>query len=151
MDFEQSDKVRELLDRLRTFMEAHIYPNEPVYQQQLADMGYGVENWQNWGAVPIVEELKRKAREAGLWNLFLPDSEHGRGLTNLEYAPLCEEMGRVGWAPEVFNCSAPDTGNMEQVEKYVKKRKIAGFGNSLRTAFPVIHEGIRDKMLGLLS
>ena len=118
MDFEHSDKVRELIDRLQAFMDEHIYPNLETYQQQLGEMGSGVDNWQNWGPVPILEELKPKAREAGLWNLFLPESERGGGLTNLEYAPLCEIMGRVGWSPEVFNCSAPDTGNMETIERY---------------------------------
>ncbi len=118
MDFEYSDKVNELRDRLTAFMNAHIYPNEATFQEQLYAMGYGTENWQNWGPVQIVEDLKPKAREAGLWNLFLPDSERGGGLSNLEYAPLCEIMGRVGWAPEVFNCSAPDTGNMETIERY---------------------------------
>ncbi|MGI9425061.1 MAG: acyl-CoA dehydrogenase family protein [Hyphomicrobiaceae bacterium] len=118
MDFEPSDKVKELRDRLMAFMDAHIYPNQETYQQQLAAMGYGAENWNNWGPVPILEELKPQAREAGLWNLFLPESERGGGLTNLEYAPLCEIMGRVSWAPEVFNCSAPDTGNMETIERY---------------------------------
>lgn len=112
MDFEHSDKVKDLLERLEAFMGEHIYPNLETYQQQLAAMG------ENWDAVPIVEELKPLARKAGLWNLFLPDSELGAGLTNLEYAPLCEIMGRVGWSPEVFNCSAPDTGNMETLERY---------------------------------
>ena len=106
MDFEHSDKVRELIDRLQAFMDEHIYPNLETYQQQLGEMGSGVDNWQNWGPVPILEELKPKAREAGLWNLFLPDSERGGGLTNLEYAPLCEIMGRSHIAPEVFNSMA---------------------------------------------
>ncbi len=118
MDFEYSDKVNELRDRLMAFMDEHIYPNEATFAEQLQAMGYGAENWRNWGPVQIVEDLKPKAREAGLWNLFLPDSERGGGLTNLEYAPLCEIMGSVGWAPEVFNCSAPDTGNMETIERY---------------------------------
>jgi acyl-CoA dehydrogenase len=118
MDFEYSDKVNELRDRLMAFMDEHIYPNQATFAEQLQAMGYGAENWKNWGPVQIVEDLKPKAREAGLWNLFLPDSERGGGLTNLEYAPLCEIMGRVGWAPEVFNCSAPDTGNMETIERY---------------------------------
>lgn len=118
MDFDHSDKVRELIDRLKAFMDEHIYPNQETFQQQLTEMGSGTDNWENWGPVPILEELKPKAREAGLWNLFLPHSERGGGLTNLEYAPLCETMGRVGWASEVFNCSAPDTGNMETIERY---------------------------------
>ncbi|MBU2963190.1 acyl-CoA dehydrogenase family protein [Citreicella sp. C3M06] len=118
MDFDQSPKVKDLCARLNAFMEEHIYPNEPLYAQQLQDMGYGVEHWENWGGVPIIEELKPKAREAGLWNLFLPESRKGGGLTNLEYAPLCEIMGRAPWSAEVFNCSAPDTGNMETLERF---------------------------------
>ena len=112
MDFEHSDKVKALAARLGAFMDEYIYPNQELHQQQVAAMG------DDWSAVPIVEELKPKAREAGLWNLFLPDSELGAGLTNLEYAPLCEIMGRVIWASEVFNCSAPDSGNMETIERY---------------------------------
>src|SRR5215470_18945187 len=91
-------------------MEAHIYPNESVYEAQVAA--------NRWEQPPIMEELKPKARAAGLWNLFLPDSEYGAGLSNLEYAPLCEIMGRSVMASEVFNCSAPDTGNMEVIERY---------------------------------
>ena len=93
-------------------MEKHVYPNEQTFLNQVKAMG------DDWAPVPVIEELKPKAREAGLWNLFLPDSDLGAGLTNLEYAPLCEVMGRVLWAPEVFNCSAPDTGNMETIERY---------------------------------
>jgi len=118
MDFEMSPKARDLCDRLEVFMDAHVYPNEPVYQQQLKDMGASVEDWENWGGVPIIEELKVKARAEGLWNLFLPESRRGGGLTNLEYAPLCEIMGRAPWSAEIFNCSAPDTGNMETLERY---------------------------------
>jgi acyl-CoA dehydrogenase len=112
MDFEHNDKVKSLLERLTAFMDEYIYPNQDIYRNQLAEMA------DNWTAVPIVEELKPRAREAGLWNLFLPESKLGAGLTNLEYAPLCEVMGRVGWSSEVFNCSAPDTGNMETLERY---------------------------------
>ena len=118
MDFDTSPKVVELRDRLMAFMDEHVYPNEATFQEQLYAMGYGTENWKNWSPVQIVEDLKVKAREEGLWNLFLPDSERGFGLSNLEYAALCEVMGRVAWAPEVFNCSAPDTGNMETIERY---------------------------------
>ncbi len=118
MDFDLSPKAADLEDRLSAFMDEHVYPNEPTYQQQLQEMGYGVEQWENWGAVPIIEALKPKARDAGLWNLFLPHSERGGGLTNLEYAPLCEIMGRAPWSAEIFNCSAPDTGNMETLERY---------------------------------
>ncbi|MBX6373042.1 MAG: acyl-CoA dehydrogenase family protein [Acetobacteraceae bacterium] len=112
MDFAYSEKVEALRARLLAFMDEHIYPNEPVYHAQQAAM---TDRWQ---PVPIVEELKAKARAAGLWNLFLPHSDRGAGLTNLEYAPLAEIMGRVHWASEVFNCSAPDTGNMETIERY---------------------------------
>src|SRR5436309_130252 len=110
MEFEFSAKVRELEARLRAFMNQHIYPNEQLYHKQIA-MG------DRWKPTAIIEELKPKARALGLWNLFLPD-EHGAGLTNLEYAPLCEIMGRSMMAPEVFNCSAPDTGNMEVLARY---------------------------------
>lgn len=112
MDFAYSERVEQLRARLLAFMDEHIYPNEPVYNRQLAEAA------DRWQPVPIVEELKPKAKAAGLWNLFLPESEHGAGLTNLEYAPLAEIMGRVPWASEVFNCSAPDTGNMETIERY---------------------------------
>jgi len=111
MLFQFSERVRELEARLRAFMDEHIYPNEKLYGEQIASSD-------RWKPVPIIEELKPKARAAGLWNLFLPDSEHGAGLTNFEYAPLCEIMGRSAMAPEVFNCSAPDTGNMEVLARY---------------------------------
>ena len=112
MDFEYSDKVQDFRRRLTAFMEEQIYPNEPIFQEQL---GAGESRWQ---VPPIMEELKGRARAAGLWNLFLPDAEEGAGLTNLEYAPLAEIMGRSPIAPEVFNCSAPDTGNMEVLVRY---------------------------------
>jgi acyl-CoA dehydrogenase len=116
LDFFYSAKVKELQTKLTNFMEEHVYPNEIVYEQQLNDQ----EN--RWSAVPeVMEELKEKAKAAGLWNLFLPDSEYGAGLTNLEYAPLCEIMGRSLIGPEVFNCSAPDTGNMEVIVRYGKE------------------------------
>ncbi|HVS55521.1 MAG TPA: acyl-CoA dehydrogenase family protein [Casimicrobiaceae bacterium] len=111
MDFDYSPKVIELQDRLRAFMEAHVYPNEQRFGDEV---GQG----DRWQPTRLIEELKAKAKAAGLWNLFLPASERGAGLTNTEYAPLCEIMGRVLWAPEVFNCSAPDTGNMEVLERY---------------------------------
>ena len=111
MDFDHSPRVRELLARLTGFMDAHVYPNEALYDRQVAA-------GDRWVAPPLLDELKAKAREAGLWNLFLPESELGAGLTNVEYAPLCEVMGRVHWAPELFNCSAPDTGNMEVLVRY---------------------------------
>ena len=111
MLFEFPPHVRELELRLRAFMDEHIYPNEKRYHQQIAA-------GDRWQPTAIIEELKPKARAAGLWNLFLPDKEYGAGLSNFEYAPLCEIMGRSHMAPEVFNCSAPDTGNMEVLARY---------------------------------
>lgn len=108
---ERTPRVRELKARLERFMEEHIYPNEREFYHQ-------VDSGDRWAVVPLMRELQEKARAEGLWNLFLPDSEYGAGLTNLEYAPLCELMGRVSFAPEVFNCSAPDTGNMEVLVRY---------------------------------
>jgi acyl-CoA dehydrogenase len=111
MHFAHSEKVRGLQQKLTAFMDQYIYPNENVYYRQIRE-------GDRWQPVPIVEELKPKAHASGLWNLFLPDPEWGAGLTNLEYAPLCEIMGRVAMAPEVFNCAAPDTGNMEVLARY---------------------------------
>jgi acyl-CoA dehydrogenase len=112
MQFDHSAKVSDLQRRLSAFMDEHVYPNERTYHHQIAD-------GDRWQPTAIVEELKPKARAAGLWNLFLPESDYGAGLTNVEYAPLCEIMGRVpGFGPEVFNCSAPDTGNMEVLVRY---------------------------------
>jgi len=111
MDFDVSPKVKTLQERLQKFMEEHIYPHETRYGQEVATG----DRWQPTG---LIEQLKKEARVAGLWNLFLPESPRGAGLSNLEYAPLCEIMGRVHWAPEVFNCSAPDTGNMEILERF---------------------------------
>jgi alkylation response protein AidB-like acyl-CoA dehydrogenase len=110
MILEFTDKTRELHQRLTAFMDQYIYPNEQKFHEQIAAS--------RWTPTAIVEELKIKARAEGLWNLFLPESENGAGLTNLEYAPLCEIMGRSVIAPEVFNCSAPDTGNMEVLARY---------------------------------
>ena len=109
--FEFSPKVQQLQERLSAFMEEHIYPNEKRYYKEAEELG-------PWKVAPVLDELKPKARAAGLWNLFLPESAHGAGLTNFEYAPLCEIMGRSHLAPEVFNCSAPDTGNMEVLARY---------------------------------
>ena len=111
MPLEVSDHTRELTARLSAFMDEHIYPNEATFEEQVAA-------GDRWQPTKIVEELKAKARAAGLWNLFLPESEYGAGLTNRQYAPLCEIMGRSPIAAEVFNCSAPDTGNMEVFERY---------------------------------
>lgn len=114
MHFEHNDRTKDLIARLQAFMDENIYPNEQVWDQQMA--ASAVDN--PFSPPPILEELKARARAAGLWNLFLPDPEHGHGLSNVEYAPLCEIMGRVVWAPEVFNCNAPDTGNMELLHDY---------------------------------
>jgi acyl-CoA dehydrogenase len=111
VDFELSKKSQDYLRRLGAFMDEHIYPNEEHFYAQLAA-------GDPWEEPALLEDFKRKARAAGLWNLFLPDSHYGAGLSNLEYAPLCEMMGRVRWSAEVFNCSAPDTGNMETLERY---------------------------------
>jgi acyl-CoA dehydrogenase len=110
MDFELSTKTKELQQRLRIFMDAHVYPNEHRFHEELER--------ERWKPTQTIEELKSKARSEGLWNLFLPGDENGAGLTNLDYAPLCEIMGRSHMAPEVFNCSAPDTGNMEVLARY---------------------------------
>lgn len=111
MPFDPSPKVQELQGRITAFMEEHIYPNEKRHVAEAEEYG-------PWKVLPLIDELKPQAREQGLWNLFLPESEHGAGLSNLEYAPLCEIMGRSLLAPEVFNCSAPDTGNMEVLARY---------------------------------
>jgi acyl-CoA dehydrogenase len=117
LDFSYSQKVKELQEKLTAFMEVNVYPNERVYGQQLNEQD------SRWSAIPqVMEELKEKAKAAGLWNLFLPESEYGAGLTNQEYAPLCEIMGRSLIGPEVFNCSAPDTGNMEVIVRYGKEQ-----------------------------
>jgi acyl-CoA dehydrogenase len=112
LNFDYSEKVIRLRARLEAFMDELVYPNEKTYKEQLEAAG------DRWSVPQIMEELKREARGAGLWNLFLPDSEYGAGLTNLEYAPLCEIMGRSPIAPEVFNCNAPDTGNMDVLVRY---------------------------------
>lgn len=112
MDFAYSEKVNELRQRLNDFMDRYIYPNEQTYRGQITTSGNPHHH------AEIVDELKAKARAEGLWNLFLPDKEYGAGLTNLEYAPLAEIMGSVSWASEVFNCSAPDTGNMEILAQF---------------------------------
>ena len=112
MDFEYSARTTKYLDQVRSFINAHILPSETLYAQQLESAS------SRWAVPPVMEELKSRARREGLWNLFLPGSEYGPGLTNLEYAPICELMGRTPIAPEVFNCSFPDTGNMEALVRY---------------------------------
>ena len=112
MDFNHTDKVLDLKEQLNAFMDEHVYPNEEAYTDHF-------KNTDNkWVSPPLMQELKNKAKDAGLWNLFLPESERGAGLSNLEYAPLAEIMGRVFFASEVFNCNAPDTGNMEVLDRY---------------------------------
>jgi len=113
MDFAFSPRTVRLMERLQAFMTEYVYPAEALWHEQM--LSFGADRWR---VPPVLEQLKDRARAAGLWNLFLPESASGAGLTNLEYAPLCEIMGRVLWAPEVFNCSAPDTGNMEVLERY---------------------------------
>ena len=140
MDFTLSARTQDYLKRLAAFMDAHVYPNEARFSAQL-------EDGDRWREPPLLEELRHRARAAGLWNLFLPDSPHGAGLSNLEYAPLCELMGRVPWSAEVFNCSAPDTGNMETLERYgtpAQKRAwleplLAG---TIRSAFAMTEPGV---------
>jgi acyl-CoA dehydrogenase len=111
MNFDFNEKTREYQERVSAFMDKHIYPSEARFHQE-------IETGDRWQPTALIEELKPLAREAGLWNLFLPDSHRGAGLKNIEYAPLAEIMGRVEFASEVFNCSAPDTGNMETIERY---------------------------------
>ena len=134
MDFVFSARVSELRERLLAFMDEVVYPNERTYAEQHA----AAPN--RWASPPVMEEMKRRARAAGLWNLFLPESELGGGLTNLEYAPLCEIMGRSPIAPEVFNCAAPDTGNMEVLVRYgtdAQKRRWLGplLDGAIRSAY----------------
>jgi acyl-CoA dehydrogenase len=126
MNFDPSERAQQWLQKLQQFMEQHVYPAEALYQQQARDLG--------WAALPLVEELKQRAHGAGLWNLFMPPASgapevdatfhfESPGLSNLEYAPLAEVMGRVLWASEVFNCSAPDTGNMEVFQRYATREQ----------------------------
>ncbi|WP_395707360.1 acyl-CoA dehydrogenase family protein [Casimicrobium huifangae] len=115
MDFQHSDKVKDYQARLLRFFDEHIYPNEHRYENDVAD---NTKAGNRWAPTKVVEELKPIARAQGLWNLFCPHTEYGAGLNNMEYAPLAEIMGRVMWASEVFNCSAPDTGNMETIIQY---------------------------------
>ena len=141
MHFDYSDKVKALQKRVGDFMDEHVFPNEETFVRQINE---GSDRWQ---PAPIVEELKEKAKAAGLWNLFLPDSERGFGLTNLEYAPLAELMGRVHFASEVFNCSAPDTGNMEVLERYGndehKKQWLAPLlDGKIRSAFAMTEPAV---------
>ena len=137
MDFTHSPKVVELLARLARFMETRVYPAEPAFA---AEVEANRRRGNPWVATAVVEQLKRAARAEGLWNLFLPESEYGAGLTNLEYAPLCEIMGRSWIAPEAFNCNAPDTGNMEVLVRYATEAQkkawlVPLLAGEIRSAF----------------
>ncbi len=144
MDFDYSPKVRDLQKRLTAFMDEHIYPNEAVFDHEVeANRAKG----NPWVPTAIIEQLKDKARAAGLWNLFLPQSERGAGLSNLEYAPLCEIMGRSHIAPEAFNCNAPDTGNMETIERYGNDAQreqwlLPLLAGKIRSAFAMTEPGV---------
>ena len=140
MDFEYSPKVKELQERVSAFMDEQIYPNEEKMTAEIAE-------GDRWQPIQLLEDIKAKAKAAGLWNMFLPDSERGFGLTNLEYAPLCEIMGRSPFAPEAFNCSAPDTGNMEVLERYAseenKQRWLTRLLNGeIRSAFAMTEPAV---------
>ena len=140
MPFDPSPKIVDLQKRLNAFMDEHIYPNEKRHVEEAETLG-------PWKVHPIIEELKPTARAAGLWNLFLPESPHGAGLTNLEYAPLCEIMGRSFLAPEVFNCSAPDTGNMEVLARYGTPEQQAQWlkpllAGEIRSCFAMTEPGV---------
>ncbi|WP_119286466.1 acyl-CoA dehydrogenase [Azohydromonas sediminis] len=144
MDFDYSPRTKQLQAQVREFMDAYVYPAEQRYWDEIdANTRAG----RRWTPVPVIEELKPKARAAGLWNLFLPDSEYGAGLMNQEYAPLAEIMGRVPWASEVFNCSAPDTGNMEVLVRYgtpeQKKRWLEPLlAGEIRSAFAMTEPAV---------
>jgi acyl-CoA dehydrogenase len=144
MDFDYSPRTKELQARVRAFMDAHVYPNEARY---FAEIEANTQAGRRWTPLPVIEELKPKARAAGLWNLFLPESDLGAGLTNQEYAPLAEVMGAVPWASEVFNCSAPDTGNMEVLVRYgteeQKKRWLVPLmQGEIRSAFAMTEPAV---------
>ncbi len=144
MDFSHSEKVRDLQERITQFMENHVYPAEALYHKELEENRRAGNPWQ---VTKVIEDLKKKAKAADLWNLFLPHSEHGAGLTNLEYAPLCEIMGRSHIAPEAFNCSAPDTGNMEVLARYATKAQqqrwlVPLLEGKIRSAFAMTEPGV---------
>jgi acyl-CoA dehydrogenase len=138
MNFDYTPKVQELRQKLSHFFDEHIYPNERAFNSEVAA---NRANGNAWVPTELIEKLKKQARDAGLWNLFLPASERGAGLSNLEYAPLCEIMGRVPWAPEVFNCGAPDTGNMETIERYGSEQQ------KLQWLEPLLQGEIRSAFL----
>jgi alkylation response protein AidB-like acyl-CoA dehydrogenase len=139
MDFSHSERTRDYLKRIEAFMRDRIAPVEDAHLKEMMQARRGGD-WKSWRVNPEIERLKAEAREAGLWNLFLPDPEHGSGLSNVDYAPLCEAMGRSLIAPEVFNCNAPDTGNMEVLEKYGSEEQKARWlkpllAGEIRSAF----------------
>ncbi|MBL8303257.1 MAG: acyl-CoA dehydrogenase family protein [Ideonella sp.] len=144
MDFEHSDKVKALQARVGAFMDEHVYPAEARFEQEM-DAARAAGN--PWQPAPVMEELKDKAKAAGLWNLFLPESKYGAGLTNLEYAPLCEIMGRSAIGAEPFNCSAPDTGNMETLVRYATPEQQEQWlkpllDGSIRSAFAMTEPAV---------
>jgi acyl-CoA dehydrogenase len=141
MQFEESDRVKGLREKVEGFMADHVYPNEATFFRQIEEAA------DRWQPVPVMEELKAKAKKAELWNLFLPESEYGAGLSNTEYAPLCEIMGRSLVAPEVFNCSAPDTGNMEVLVRYGTEEQKAEWltpllAGEIRSAFAMTEPAV---------
>jgi len=144
MNLEQSERVKELILQVSKFMDEHIWPAEEVYASQMDAFR---EEGNPWRVPPILEELKSKAKEQGLWNFFLPESQNGFGLSNLEYAPLAEILGKVGFASEVFNCSAPDSGNMEVLDKYGSKEQQDQWlrpllDGKIRSAFAMTEPGV---------
>jgi acyl-CoA dehydrogenase len=144
MDFNYSPRTQDLQKRVSAFMAEHVYPAEPRY---FAELEANTRAGRRWSPIQVIEELKPRARAAGLWNLFLPESEYGAGLTNSEYAPLAEIMGAVPWASEVFNCSAPDTGNMEVLVRYGsaehKKRWLEPLlAGEIRSAFAMTEPAV---------
>ena len=144
MDLEQTDRVKDLIVQVSKFMDDHIWPAEEIYASQMDSFR---EEGNPWRVPPVIEELKTKAKAQGLWNFFLPESQNGFGLTNLEYAPLAEIMGQIGFASEVFNCSAPDSGNMEVLDKYGSKEQQDKWlkpllEGEIRSAFAMTEPGV---------
>jgi len=144
MNLEQTDRVKDLIVQVSKFMDDHIWPAEEIYASQMDAFR---EEGNPWRVPPVIEELKTKAKAQGLWNFFLPESQNGFGLTNLEYAPLAEIMGQIGFASEVFNCSAPDSGNMEVLDKYGSKEQQDQWlkpllEGEIRSAFAMTEPGV---------
>ena len=144
MNLEQTDRVKDLIVQVSKFMDDHIWPAEEIYASQMDSFR---EEGNPWRVPPVIEELKTKAKAQGLWNFFLPESQNGFGLTNLEYAPLAEIMGQIGFASEVFNCSAPDSGNMEVLDKYGSKEQQDKWlkpllEGKIRSAFAMTEPGV---------